>query len=156
MCDNNFPSPVASLFSWRCLAASTSYFPHTAMNPRPPSVTVSTHNSASIAVTFQPPAMPNARMSLCTQSVHSFSFPPRILPTAPSRFPNTTRFGGRPPILRMSNPAHKSLGAQHCLNALTPGYLKGTVVRGDPMVWSLVLCLDDGKQNVVLNGADLT
>ena len=40
--------------------------------------------------------MPNARMSLCTQSVHSFSFPPRPLRTAPSRFPKTIRFG-KPP-----------------------------------------------------------
>ena len=31
------------------------------------------------------PVMPNARMSLCTQSVHSFSYPPRPLRTAPSR-----------------------------------------------------------------------
>ena len=37
--DNNFPSLVASLF-WRCLAASTSSFPHAAMNLRPSSVTV--------------------------------------------------------------------------------------------------------------------
>ena len=73
MCDNNFPSLVASLFSWRCLGASTSYFLHAAMNLRPPSVTVSTHTSALNAVAFQSPAMPNARMSLWTQSVHSFS-----------------------------------------------------------------------------------
>ena len=44
------------------------------MNLRPPSVTVSTHTSAFKAVAFQSPAMPNARMSLWTQSVHSFSF----------------------------------------------------------------------------------
>ena len=35
---------------------------------------------------FSIPVMPNARMSLCTQSVHSFSFPPRPLRTASSRF----------------------------------------------------------------------
>ena len=46
---------------------------------------------------------------LYTQSVHSFSFPPRPLRTAPSRFPNTIRFGSRPPLIRMSVPAHKSL-----------------------------------------------
>ena len=28
VCDNNFPNLVASLFSWRCLAASTSSSPH--------------------------------------------------------------------------------------------------------------------------------
>ena len=92
--DNNFSSLVASL-SWRCLAASTSSFVHATINLRPPSVTVSTHTSAYNAVAFQSPAMLNDRMSLCTQSVHSFSFPPRPLHTAPSRFPNTIRFGNR-------------------------------------------------------------
>ena len=62
------------------------------MNLRPPSVTVSTHTSAFKAVAFQSPAMPNARMSLWTQSVHSFSFPPRPLRTAPSRFPSMVRW----------------------------------------------------------------
>ena len=81
VCDNKVPSLVASLFSWRCLAASTSSFLHAAINLRPPSVTVSTHTSAFKAVAFQSPAMPNVRMSLCTQSVHSFSFPPRPLRT---------------------------------------------------------------------------
>ena len=37
--------------------------------------------------------------------------------------------------------------AQPCLNALTPGYFKGTVVRGHPVVWSLAPCLDDAKQD---------
>ena len=87
VCDNKVPSLVASLFSWRCLAASTSSFLHAAINLRPPSVTVSTHTSAFKAVAFQSPAMLNVRMTLCTQSVHSFSFPPRPLRTAPSRFP---------------------------------------------------------------------
>ena len=50
VCDNKVPSLVASLFSWRCLAASTSYFLHAAINLRPPSVTVSTHTSAFKAV----------------------------------------------------------------------------------------------------------
>ena len=57
---------------------------------------------------FPVPPMPNARMSLCAQSVHSFSFPPRPLRTAPSRFRNTNRFGSRPPLIRMSVPAHKN------------------------------------------------
>ena len=34
---------------------------------------------------------------------------------------------------------------QCCLNALAPGYLKGTVVRGHPVVWSLALRPDDAK-----------
>ena len=107
MCNNNFPSLVASLFSWRCLAASSSSFLHATMNLRPPFATVSTHTPAFDAVAFQSPAMPNARMPLCPQSVHSFSFPPRRLRTAPSRFPNTIRFGSRPPLIRIKVPAHK-------------------------------------------------
>ena len=61
------------------------------------------------AVAFESIATPYARMSLCTQSVHSFSFPPGPLHTAPPRFSNTIRFGSRPPLIRMSVPAHKSL-----------------------------------------------
>ena len=91
-----------SLFSWRCLAASTSSFLHAAMNLRRPSVTVSTHTSAFKAVAFQSPAILNAWMSLWIQSVHSFSFPPRPLRTAPSRFPKTIRFGSRLPLIRRS------------------------------------------------------
>ena len=101
-CDNKFPSLVASLFSWRCLAASISSFLRAAIKLRPPSVTVSTHTSAFIAVAFQSPYTSNARMLLCTQSVHSFSFPPRPLRTAPSRFPDTIRFGSRLPLVQES------------------------------------------------------
>ena len=36
--DNKFPSLIVSLFFWRCLAASTSYFLHVAKNLRPPSM----------------------------------------------------------------------------------------------------------------------
>ena len=100
--------------------------------------------------------MPNARMSLWTQSVHSFSFPPRPLRTAPSKFPKTIRFGSRPPLIRRSVPAHKSLLVRNVISMLshTPGYLKGTVVRSHPMVWSLALCPDDTKQDTVVNGAE--
>ncbi|CAN0245020.1 unnamed protein product [Ascophyllum nodosum] len=41
----------------------------------------------------------------------------------------------------------KSSRAQRCLDALTPGYLNGTMVRGHPMIWSLALCPDDAKQD---------
>ena len=99
---------------WRCLVASSSFFLHAAMNLRVPSVTVSSHTSASNAVAFRTPTMPDARVSLCTQSVHSFSFPTRLLRTAPSRFPKTTRF------VRQPLTAHS--------NTLTPGYIKGVVV----------------------------
>ena len=46
----------------------------------------------------------------------------------------------------------KSSRAQRCLNALAPGNLKGTVVRGHPVVWSLALRSDDAKQDPVMSG----
>ena len=119
MYDNNFPSLVASLFSWRYLAASTSSFLHAAMNLRPPSVTVSTHTSAFNAVAFQFPGMPNARMSLYTQSAHYFSFPSCPLRTAPSRFTNTICFGSRSPLIRMSVLTHKSLFLRNIVSMLS-------------------------------------
>ena len=48
----------------------------------------------------------------------------------------------------------KSSPSQSCLNALTPGYLKGTVVRSHPMVWSLAVCPDDTTQDSVVYGAE--
>ena len=120
VCDYcKFPSLVASLFSWRCLAASSSSCLHAAMNLRPPSVTASTQASAFNAIVFQSPVIPNARMSLCTQSVHSFPFPPRPLRTAPSRFPNMIRFGSRPPLIRRSVPAHKSIFVRNVVSMLS-------------------------------------
>ena len=118
-CDCNFPSLVASLFSWRCLAASSSSCHHAAMNLRPPSVTASTQTSAFPAIVSQSPVMPNARMSLCTQLVHYFSFPPRPLRTAPSRFPNMIRFGNRPPLIRRSVPVYKSLLVRNIVSMLS-------------------------------------
>ena len=115
MCNNNFPSLIASLFSWRCLAVFTSSCPHTVTNLRPSSVTISTQASASNAVAFQTPTNPNAYMSLCMQSVHSFSFPSRPLRTAPSRF-----LGSRPPpLIQMSAPAHKSILARNVVATLS-------------------------------------
>ena len=120
MCDNQFPSLVASPFSWRCLAASLSPFLHAAMSLHPPSVTVSTYTSASNAVTFQPPAMLNARMSLGTQLVHSFPFTHCPLRTAPSGFLNTIPFGSRPPLNQISSaPAPKSLVVRNVVSMLT-------------------------------------
>ena len=119
MSDKNFPSLVASLFSWRCLAASFSSSLHATMNLRPPSVTASTQTSAFNAIAFQSPVTPIARMSLYTQSVHSFVFPPRPLRTAPSRFPNMIYFGNRPPLIRMSVPAHKSLLVRNVVSMLS-------------------------------------
>ena len=100
-----WPRPSSSLYA--------------AMNLRPPSVTASTQTSAFNAIVFQSPVMPNARMSLCTQSVHSFSFPHRPLRTAPSRFPNMIRFGNRPPLIRRSVPAYKSLLGRNVVSMLS-------------------------------------
>ena len=113
--NDNFPSLVAAV----SMSSRVYFFPPRGANLRPPSVTVSTHSSAANAVAFQSPAMPNARMSLCTQSVHSFSFPPRPLRTAPSRFPNTIRFDNRPPLIWMSAPAHKSFLVRNVVSMLS-------------------------------------
>ena len=51
-------------------------------------------------------------------------------------------------------PQKKSSRSQRRLNALTPGYLKGTVVRSHPMAWSLGLCPDYTKQDSVVYGAE--
>ena len=64
---------------------------------------------SSNAVAFESPGMPNARTPLYTHLVHSSSFPPRPLRTAPSRYPNKTRFGNRPPLIWMSVPAHNGV-----------------------------------------------
>ena len=42
--------------------------------------------------------------------------------------------------------------AHHRLNALTPDYLKGAIVRGHPMVWYFVLFPDSAKQDPVVYG----
>ena len=96
-----------------------SHFLHAAVNLCPPSVTVSNHTSASNVVAFKSLAVPNVRMSLCMQSVHSFSFPPRPLRNAPSRFPNTIRFGSRPPLIRMSATVHTSLLVRNVVRMLS-------------------------------------
>ena len=124
MYHNNFPSLAASLDSRRCLAASTAYFLHAALNLRPPSVTVSTHTSAYNAVDFQSPAMPNARTSLCMQSVHYFFCPLRPLRTAVSRFPNTIPFfGNLLSLIRMSTPAHNSVLVRNFVSIFSRGVI---------------------------------
>ena len=85
---------------------------------RPPCVIVLTHTSASNAIASQPPAMPNVRMSLSTQSVHSFYFPPRPLYIAPLRFKNMIRFDDRTPLIRMSTHAHKRLLVRNVVSML--------------------------------------
>ena len=108
MYDNNFPSLVCLslllvMFSRVCI-----HFPPRSINLRPPSVTVSTHTPVSDADAFHSPAMPNARTCLFTQSIYFSPFPPRPLRTAPSRLPNTIRFGNRSPLIWMSVPPHQS------------------------------------------------
>ena len=115
------------------------FFPSPVTNLRPPSVTVSTHTSAFKAVAFQSTAMPNARMLLWTQSVHSFSFPPRSLRTASLRVPKTIRFGSRPPVIRRSVPAHKSLLVRKVVSMLS----HSVVLRArlyEVIRWSGTLC----------------
>ena len=138
MCDNNFVSSlVASLLSWRFLAVSASYFLQAAINLRPPSVTVSTHISASNTVAFQPPATSNARMSfLYKKMVHSVSFPPHPLHTAPSRFPNSIRFGGRAQLIRMSTPAHKSFSCAALSQCSHTGSSRGRGLLYEDIRWS--------------------
>ena len=126
--DKNFHRLVASLPPRRSLAASTSSSPHAAISLCPPSMTVSTHTSASNAVAFQSPALPSTQTSLCTQSIHYISFPPRPLRTAPSRLLNTIRFGNHAPLIRMSVPAHKSIFVR---NVVSNGQFRGGwVLRG--------------------------
>ena len=141
MYDNNSPSLAAPLFSWWCLAALISYFLHASINPRPPSVTVSTHTSASDAAAFQSTAMSNAPTSLCIQSVHSFSFPPRPLRTAPSRFPNMIRFfSNRSPLIRMSAPAPpKSVLVRNVASILSHRVISRTRLY-EVIRWSGLLC----------------
>ena len=68
---------------------------------------------------FLVPRLPNARPWLATQSFRSSSLPPRPLHNAPSRFPNMICFGDRPPLIRMSVPAHKSLLVRNVVSMLS-------------------------------------
>ena len=131
MYDHNFlPSLVASLFSWRSQAPSTSSFLHAAINLRPPSVTVSTHIYLhlsiylpiylsiylSIYLCLQRRRFPTPRYSKRPDVALYAVGPLFLLPTpppahcsAPSSFPNMIHSGNRPPlIIRMSAPTHKS------------------------------------------------
>ena len=56
----------------------------------------------------------------------------------------------------MNVPAFKSLLVRNVISmlSLAAGYLKGAVVRGHPVVWSLALRPDDARQNSVVYGAE--
>ena len=151
VCDDKFPGLVASLFSWRCLAASTSSLLHTAMNL----LTVSTHTSAFKPSLSSPPPYAK-RPDVALDAIG----PLFLLPTASS--PYCTLKVSENDSLRQPPTAHskesprpqKFYRSQCRLNALTPGYLKGTVVRSHPMLWSLALCPDYTTQDSVVYVAE--
>ena len=154
-----FPSLVVPLFSWRCLTAFISSFLHAAINLHPPFVTFATQASASNAVAFQPPVIPNARTPLCMQSTHSFSFLPRPLRTAPSRFTkkNAIRFGNHPRPIRMRVPPHRCVLSCATLSQSLPTGLSrghGCTKSSDRLV-PLVLCPDDANQHLLVHDAEL-
>ena len=97
------------------------FFPPRGHEPPPTLLTASTQTSAFRAIVFQSPDMPNARMSLCTQSVHSVF----LLPT-PSSSPHCVLKVSehdslwQPPAAHSEEerprPQKKSSRAQRCLN----------------------------------------
>ena len=101
----------ASLFLRRDSAAFSSSFLHAAMNLRLPSVTISNHLPGSNAAVLHPslPPIPNIRRSSATQSVHSFSLPPRPRRPGISSAPAMIRLGKRRSSTRMSAPPHNNL-----------------------------------------------
>ena len=60
----------------------------------------------------------------------------------------------QPPAAHSDERPHpqKSSRAQCCLNALAPGYLRVTDVRGHPIVWSLTLRPGNANQDPVVYG----
>ena len=71
-------SPASLLFRRNSAALSSSDL-HVVINVRPPTITTSHHLPGSNATVFHPSPspIPNSRRSSATQSVHSFSLPPR-------------------------------------------------------------------------------
>ena len=110
------------------------------------------------AVAYQSPVTSNARMPLCTQSVHSFFFPPGPVRTAPSRFLNTIRFVWQPPAAHSDEHPRpqKSLLVRNAVLMISHRIISRArlyqIIQW--LVWSLALCSDDGKQDPVLYGAD--
>ena len=109
--------------------------------PRPPSVTVSVHSSAINAIALHSLAMPNARMSLCTQSVHYFSFPPlkvsehdslwqspaahldeRPCPQKPSR--SQRRHNALTPVLSQRHGCTRSSGKSSVVRYKNPAFVR--------------------------------
>ena len=136
MFDNTFPSLVASLFYWRCLAVSTSSFLHVAMNLRSLPVAVLTQASAFKHHHRFPIPCHVKRPDVAQYAIGPLFF----LPTPSS--PHCTLKVFEHDSLWQSPAAHsderprsqKFSRSQCRLNALTPGYLKGAVVRRHPMV----------------------
>ena len=119
------------------------------MNLRPPSVTVSTHRRFPVPRNAKRPDVDLDAIG-----------PLFLLPTPSS--PYCTLKVSENDSLRQPPAAHsekrprpqKLSRSQRRLNALTPGYLKGTAVRSHPMIWSLALCPDYTKQDTVVYGAE--
>ena len=106
--DNNVPSLVASLFSWRCLAPSTSSFLHAAINLRPPSTRLS--QPTRLPPTPSLPNRPLCQTPGC-RSVRSGSTLSPSHPVLSALYPQgfRTRFAlaNRPSLIQISAPAHE-------------------------------------------------
>ena len=124
------------------------FFPPCGQNLRPTSATISTHTSASNAVASQSSGCRSVRNRSTLSPPHPSS-PHRTLKVSE----NDSHW--QPPAAHSDERPRpqKYSCAQRCLNALAPGYLKGTVGRGHPMVWSLALCPDDANQDPMVYGA---
>ena len=118
-------------------------------------MTFSTHTSTPNIAVFRPPAMLNTRMSLCTQSVYYFSFPPHHLHSEPSRFTNTIPCINRLSYELVPPPTNVFLCAtssQSSHTELSRGH--GFTRSSDALVSSLPP--EDGKQDTVVYGAGIS
>ena len=72
-----------------------------------------------------------------------------------SRFPNTIRFGNRPPLVQMSVPAHESLLVRKVVSMLSCPVISWARLQ-EIVRWSdlFMLCSDDAKQHPVGHGAE--
>ena len=109
--DERHAIPLSSSRGWQSEVYSCVYllFPAHDHEPAPTLRDSLNPHICLNAGTFQSSPMPDAWMSLCTQSVHSLSFPPRARHTTPSRFLIMIGVSNRPPLIRMSAPTLKSL-----------------------------------------------
>ena len=59
-------------------------------------------------------------------------------------------FGNRTPLIRMSAPTHKSLLVRNVVLMLSYWVVSWARLQGHPMIWSLALCPDHAKQEIVV------